>query len=153
MLVQGLATGGRAAAKRLLEIFWRRVAIASNSPDIDAARWLFLFSGMMVPLVDAMRSSARGLSPNQINPLGLHPLSGVLDGLFDPFAFGRPGAPMLVVAATRMRTGEAQLFRDAEVTAEELLAFACLPQLFPRLRSRARLTGTAAMPATRRCGR
>ena len=30
-----------------------------------------------------------------------------------------------------MRTGEARLFRDAEVTAEALLASACLPQVFP----------------------
>jgi NTE family protein len=131
MLVQGLATGGRAEAKRLLETFWRRVAVASGSPDTSAARWLFPFSGMMAPLVDAVRSSARGLSPDQLNPLGLNPLSGVLDGLLDPSAFGRPGAPMLVVAATRVRTGEARLFRDAEVTAEVLLASACLPQLFP----------------------
>lgn len=131
MLVQGLATGGRAEAKRLLETFWRRVAVASGSPDTRAARWLFPFSGMMAPLVDVMRSSARGLSREHINPLGLNPLFGVLHGLLDPSAFGRPGAPMLVVAATRVRTGEARLFRDAEVTAEVLLASACLPQLFP----------------------
>ena len=33
MLAQGLATGGPAEAKRLLEAFWRRVAMASGSPD------------------------------------------------------------------------------------------------------------------------
>ena len=32
MLVQGLATGDAAEAKRLLEAFWRRVAAASGSP-------------------------------------------------------------------------------------------------------------------------
>src|SRR3954465_4418338 len=32
MLVQGLATGGPAGAKRLLETFWRRVALAAGSP-------------------------------------------------------------------------------------------------------------------------
>jgi NTE family protein len=131
MLVQGLATGGRAEARRLLETFWRRVAVAYGSPDTSAARWLFPFSGMMAPLVDAMRSSARGLSADQLNPLGLNPLAGVLEGLLDPSAFARPGAPMLVVAATRVSTGEARLFRDGEVTAKVLLASACLPQLFP----------------------
>ena len=34
MLVQGIATGGAAEAKRLLETFWRRVAAASGSPGI-----------------------------------------------------------------------------------------------------------------------
>ena len=33
MLAQGLATGGPEEAKRLLEAFWRRVAIAAGSPD------------------------------------------------------------------------------------------------------------------------
>ncbi len=35
MLVQGLATGGPAEAKRLLEALWRRVAVAAGSPDLD----------------------------------------------------------------------------------------------------------------------
>ena len=38
---------------------------------------------------------------------------------------------MLVVSATRVRTGEARLFHGAAVTAQVLLASACLPQLFP----------------------
>jgi NTE family protein len=37
MLVQGLATGGPAEARRLLETFWRRVAVASGSPDYSAS--------------------------------------------------------------------------------------------------------------------
>jgi NTE family protein len=37
----------------------------------------------------------------------------------------------LVVAATRLRTGEACLFQGSEVTVDALLASACLPQLFP----------------------
>ena len=44
---------------------------------------------------------------------------------------GAPDAPMLVVSATRVRTGEARLFVDQEVTADALLASACLPTLFP----------------------
>jgi NTE family protein len=130
MLAQGLAAGGPGEAKRLLEAFWRRVAVAAGSPD--AAGILLPFAaGMMAPVADALRQAARGLSRIQVNPLGLNPLRGVLDGLLDPSAFGRPGAPTLVVSATRVRTGEARLFRDAEVTAEALLASACLPQVFP----------------------
>jgi NTE family protein len=131
MLAQGLATGGPSEAKRLLETFWRRVAIASGSPDATRAGWLFPFSGIISPVADALRQTAKGLGRHQINPLGLNPLRSVLDGLFDPSTLGREGAPALVVSATRVSTGEARLFRDAEVTAEVLLASACLPQLFP----------------------
>jgi NTE family protein len=131
LLVQGLATGGPSEAKRLLETFWRRVAVASGSPDIGAAGWLFPFSGIMSPLADALRQTTRGLSQRQVNPLGLNPLRSVLNGLFDPSVLGREGAPALVVSATRVSNGEARLFRDGEVTAEVLLASSCLPQLFP----------------------
>ncbi|WP_165982496.1 patatin-like phospholipase family protein [Dankookia rubra] len=131
MLAQGLATGGPGEAKRLLEAFWRRVASASGSPDVAGAGTLLPFAGLMSPVADALRQAARGLSRTQVNPLGLNPLRGVLDGLLDPSAFGTPNAPTLVISATRVRTGEAKLFRDAEVTAEALLASACLPQLFP----------------------
>ncbi len=130
MLAQGLATGGPGEAKRLLEAFWRRVAVAAGSPDVAGVLLPFA-AGMMAPVADALRQATRGLSRTQVNPLGLNPLRGVLDGLLDPSAFGKPGAPALVVSATRVRTGEARLFRDAEVTAEALLASACLPQLFP----------------------
>src|SRR4051794_39723254 len=124
MLAQGLATGGAGEAKRLLEAFWRRVANASGSPDVAGAEAgvLLPFVGMMSPVADALRQAARGLSRTQVNPLGLNPLRGVLDGLLDPATFGTPSAPTLVVSATRVRTGEARLFRDAEVTAEALLA-------------------------------
>lgn len=131
MLAQGLATGGPGEAKRLLDAFWRRVANTSGSPDVSTAGVLLPLAGMMSPMADALRQAARGLSRAQVNPLGLNPLRGVLDGLLDPSAFGTPTAPTLVVSATRVRTGEARLFRDGEVTADALLASACLPQLFP----------------------
>jgi NTE family protein len=57
-------------------------------------------------------------------------LRGVLDGLLDPSVFGKEGAPALVVSATRVRTAEARLFWNAEVTEDVLLASACLPQFF-----------------------
>jgi NTE family protein len=131
LLAQGLATGGPAEAKRLLETFWRRVAVASGSPDVGGAGWLFPFSGIMAPMAEALRQTTKGLAQRQVNPLGLNPLRGVLEGLFDPSALGQEGAPSLVVSATRVSTGEARLFRDGEVTAEVLLASSCLPQLFP----------------------
>ena len=60
MLTQGLATGGPGEAKRLLEAFWRRVAMASGSPDVAGARVLLPFAGMMSPVADALRQAAGG---------------------------------------------------------------------------------------------
>src|SRR3954465_2204822 len=88
MLVQGLATGGPAEAKRLLEAFWRRVAVAAGSPDLDGAAWLRPFFGTFGSVADALRLAARELPPSRIAPLGPNPLRGVLDGLLDPSTFG-----------------------------------------------------------------
>jgi NTE family protein len=131
MLVQGLATGGPAEAQRLLEALWRRVAVASGSPDLDGAGWLHPFLGMLTPVTETLRHAAKELPAPRLAPLGPNPLRRVLDGLLDPSIFGRDGAPSLVVSATRVRTGEARLFWGAEITADVLLASACLPQFFP----------------------
>lgn len=131
MLVQGLATGGPTEAKRLLETFWRRVAVASGSPDLPAVGWLMPFGGLTSPMAEALRQTARGFGRRQVNPLGLNPLRTVLEGLFDPSSLQAPRAPALVVSATRVSTGEARLFCGPQVTTDVLLASACLPQLFP----------------------
>ena len=126
MLVQGLATGGPEQAKRLLREFWRRVAAAGGSLDLELTPWPWSLSGA----VEMFRRTSK-VPPPLGMALGVNPLHGILDGLLDPSAFGRPGAPTLVVAATHVRTGAARLFRDTEVTADALVASACLPQLFP----------------------
>ena len=71
MLVQGLATGGPAEAKRLLEAFWRRVAIASGSLPGPVGTWMHMLGGTMAPVVDAFRQTAAAWSPgvSAVNPL------------------------------------------------------------------------------------
>ena len=132
MLVQGLATGGPPAAKRLLETFWHRVAIASGSLPGPVGTWMHRFGGALAPMVDVLRHTGAALQPG-VGRTRHNPLRGILAELLDPKVFGQPSAPELVVAATRVRTGEARLFRDAEVTVDALLASACLPQLFPTI--------------------
>lgn len=126
MLVQGLATGGPQEARRLLKEFWRRVAASAGSTDPEDAPWPWSLPGAF----EMLRQGSR-LLPALDVIFGGNPLRPLLNDLLDPTAFGRPGAPRLVVAATRVRTGEARLFCDAEVGVDALLASACLPQLFP----------------------
>jgi NTE family protein len=154
MLVQGLAAGGPGEAKRLLERLWRDIAAGSGALGTEGAGdddgssgsggmgdWLqsaFNVAGAALPMMaDMARQTAQGLFGGAGGHVAgsvlgrLNPLRGVLEGLVDPAAFGRPGVPALVVAATRVRTGEARLFRDEEVTVDAVLASCCLPQLFP----------------------
>ena len=125
MLAQGLKTGGPDEARRLLQTFWHRVAIAAGSMPGPIGDWLHLIS----PMVDAVRHAGAALSPPV--RIGINPLRGILTELIDPAVLQSPGAPELVVAATLVRTGEARLFRGTELSVDALLASACLPQLFP----------------------
>jgi NTE family protein len=81
------------------------------------------------PAYITMDLMARVLSPYDLNPLGLNPLRDILNESID---FGRLAqAPIkLFITATNVRTGRGRIFRNAEITADVLLASACLPTMF-----------------------
>jgi NTE family protein len=70
------------------------------------------------------------LSPYQFNPLDLNPLRDLLVEQLDFERLRRGSVPRLLVSATAVRTGRLKLFRRADLTAEALMASACLPTLF-----------------------
>ena len=132
VLVDGWAAGGAGKAREALKNYWRRVSRAAafsplqRSPlDRMMGRWsldtspAYLFTDLM----------SRVLSPYDLNPLGLNPLRDILAESID---FERLAhAPIkLFVTATRVRTGRGRIFRNAEITADVLLASACLPTMF-----------------------
>ncbi|HEX6010495.1 MAG TPA: patatin-like phospholipase family protein [Geminicoccaceae bacterium] len=119
-LASGWCQGGREGARATLERLWRAVGREAARPPLGH---------------DAFTACALGLathlfSPYELNPLDIKPLRELLDELVD-FAALRACRPMpILVAATRVRTGECRIFREHELTAETVLASACLPQLF-----------------------
>src|SRR6202521_2063285 len=81
------------------------------------------------PAYVAMDLMARVLSPYDLNPLGLNPLRDILAESIDFDRLAR--APIKVfITATNVRTGRGRIFRNAEITANVLLASACLPTMF-----------------------
>jgi NTE family protein len=72
---------------------------------------------------------ARLFSPYDLNPGGKNPLRDMLIELVDFERLSR--IPMkLFITATNVRTGRGRVFRNAEITADVLLASACLPTMF-----------------------
>ena len=72
---------------------------------------------------------SRLLSPYDLNPTGYIPRRA---GLAESIDFERLARwPIqLFITATRVRTGRGRIFRNAEITADVLLASACLPTMF-----------------------
>ena len=132
VLADGWTEGRAAGAREALEKYWRSVSRAAafsplqRSPlDRLMGRWSLDTSPAYI-FADLM---SRMLSPYDVNPLGFHPLREVLAECIDFERLAR--APIqLFVTATRVRTGRGRIFRNAELTADVLLASACLPTMF-----------------------
>ena len=68
-------------------------------------------------------------SPAQINPLDLNPLRDIIVGQVDFERLRRSRDIKLFIAATQANTGKLRLFRTHEVSADAVLASACLPTI------------------------
>jgi NTE family protein len=132
LVADGWMQGGAEGARAALGAYWRRVSHAAafsplqRSPlDRLMGRWTLDTS----PAYVVMDLMARVLSPYDLNPLGFNPLRDILT---DSINFGRLArAPIrLFITATNVRTGRGRIFRNAEITADVLLASACLPTMF-----------------------
>jgi NTE family protein len=136
MLADGLARGGEEEARRRLAEFWRAASFGGQlpSPLPEAQRnvveRLFSFVPRMaaapMPWVGAL---SRFLSPYDLNPLNINPLKDLIERFVD-FDAIRNGDRELFIGATAVRTGEPRIFTREEVTAEAVMASACLPLLF-----------------------
>jgi NTE family protein len=132
LLADGWTQGGAEGARAALEAYWRRVSQAAafsplqRSPlDRLMGRWTLDTS----PVYVAMDLMARVVSPYDLNPLGLNPLRNILAESIDFDRLAR--APIrLFITATSVRTGRGRIFRNKEITADVLLASACLPTMF-----------------------
>jgi len=132
VMAAALGKAGRAGARQALEAFWRRVSQAATfSPlrrsliDVLLGRWSLDHS----PAYIAFDLMARVFSPYDLAFGGANPLSSVLAQSID-FACLATAPIKLFITATNVRTGRPRIFRNNELSAEVLLASACLPALF-----------------------
>lgn len=118
-------SGGTAA----LENFWREVSDAARfSPlqrtpfDAVSGNWSLAAS----PGYIFYDMFSRLFSPYQSNPADINPLRDILAANVD-FAALRDCPVKLFINATNVRTGLPRLFRNADLSADAVLASACLP--------------------------
>jgi NTE family protein len=133
MLVDGLARGGPAEAQKRLADFWRAVSMDGDLPVIQRKLVERLFS--FVPLdgspmqawFDAMSSY---FSPYDLNPLNINPLKGLVERFVDFDAVHAQTKLQLFISATNVITGRLRVFTRETISADAVMASACLPTLF-----------------------
>lgn len=124
-LVSALADGAddrqaREAARRALRRFWDEIgamgSFVAGVPLAGANLWLNMISPWM--------------SPYQVNPFGVNPLQRLLERQIDFDLLRRQRQLRLFVNATHVRTGRGEVFTAERLSADAVMASACLPSSF-----------------------
>jgi NTE family protein len=115
----GLIVDGREGARKLLARFWNRL---TNEASF---RSLMLIGGFS-PAGSAV-AFGQALVSGRFDPFDLDPLRRTLEKDIDFAALRASVCPRLRIAATRIRDGGQQIFRNADITADTLLASTCPP--------------------------
>jgi NTE family protein len=129
LIAHGYMQDGPAGVKAALERFWRSISDAARfSPiqrtpfDRAAGRWS-LDSSPGYWFFDLF---SRMFSPYEFNPVNFNPLRDILEASVD-FERLKDSPIKLFINATNVRTGLPRVFRNAELSADVILASACLP--------------------------
>ena len=133
MLADGLAHGGRAEAKKRLEDFWR--AVSSNgklsSLQRSVMERLLSFTPLEGTPVQAWFDAlSRYFSPYDVNPLNINPLKDVIERFVDFEVLRSFSDLQIFISATNVQTGRVRIFPRDKITADAVMASACLPLLF-----------------------
>ena len=132
-LVQGLASGKRSTAQRLLRDFWSAISKASRTSPIQRTifdRYMGRWSLDLSPGFVVSQLMQRLFSPYQFNPFDINPLKDIAADFFDFNLINAPQAPKFFLSATNVRSGLAKVFRQPDISLDALMASACLPFLF-----------------------
>ena len=128
VMVEGWLNGGIDGARSQLETFWRKASIGSSLSPLQR--------GLLRQMLGYWRNQpwmyavTQNLGPYQVNPLNINPLRTAIDALID-FDLVRASTDVKIfISATNVWTGKITIFRKSELTADHLMASACIPTVF-----------------------
>ena len=132
VLVSGYMKGGAEGARAALDAYWERVAEAARFSPIQRSsldRLMNRWSLDTSPGYLMMDLMSRVVSPYSLNPMGVNPISDILERSVD-FAHLGEASIKLFITATNVHTGRGKIFRNQDISPDVLLASACLPTMF-----------------------
>ncbi len=134
VMASGMALGGAQGAREALTRFWKRVSESATLSPLQPSPLDRLTGSHGLdnsPVFMMFDLMTRMFSPYQLNPMNHNPLRGVLERSVDFDAIHKSNCPVRIfLCATNVRTGKVKIFDNTELTADAVLASACLPFLF-----------------------
>jgi NTE family protein len=132
MLADGLKRGGAEEARKRLADFWRAASVGGDLPPLQRAVTEKLFSLVPSegsPSFNWLSAWSQYLSPYDLNPLNINPLKDLVERFVD-FDGLRADSRPIFIAATNVQTGRLHIFPHDKISAEAVMASACLPAVF-----------------------
>ena len=132
MLADGLKRGGPDEARKRLADFWRAASLGGDLPPLQRAvadRLFTLLPGEGSPTFGWLSAWSQYLSSYDLNPLNINPLKELIERFVD-FDALRADARQIFIAATNVQTGRLHIFPHEKISAEAVMASACLPAVF-----------------------
>ena len=123
---------GNDGARQALHDFWKAISDAGQKFAVKRMPWdqALGLSMEKSPIAEMVKAMTSVISPYQLNPMNFNPLRDVLEAHVDFEELERSQITKLFICATNVRTGKVKIFHTPEVTADVVLASACLPQIF-----------------------
>jgi NTE family protein len=131
VMADGLSRGGAETARQHLHDFWQGVSRENGgaSGAGNVINRMMTFWDMPSPFA-YLQHLTNIVSPYGLNPLNINPLKTTLESLVDFKTVMACTSPRLFISATNVRDGKIKVFTGKEVTADAVMASACLPYLF-----------------------
>ncbi|MBN9441236.1 MAG: patatin-like phospholipase family protein [Bosea sp. (in: a-proteobacteria)] len=135
VVAEGWIDGGADGARAKLEAFWRAISVdgkygGSERSLIDTMLGAWGNTNGTPPGMLFFEMFSKVASPYDVNPLNINPLRGVVADLIDFAKVRAHDAVKLFIAATNVRTGKIAVFERKDLTADHVMASACLPMVF-----------------------
>src|SRR5580693_7691223 len=128
MLTDGLARGGRPEAQKRLTDFWRSVSSTGDLPPMQRAVVERLLS--FTPVEGSPVQAWFDLMARYFSPYDFNPLNDLVERFVDFKAVQSFADIQLFISATNVQTGRVRIFPREKITADAVMASACLPELF-----------------------
>lgn len=137
VMAYGFSIGGPDGARAKLAEFWQQIAETgmrySPVQSMPWDKWLegFGLKPDVSPTYLYFEALTHTFSPYQLNPMNFNPLRDVLEKVvdFDHLKQCKVTAK-LFISATNVRSGKIKVFENEELSADAVLASACLPYIF-----------------------
>ncbi len=132
-LADGYTRDGPEGARAALDHFWRCMSHGARYTPLKRTpidRMMGNWGLENNPVYHFMNALSRVASPYQLNPMNINPLRELLAESIDFDMVRKCTAFKLFISATSVESGKVRVFPREQLTADMVMASACLPQLY-----------------------